>query len=380
MSITSSASSVRGDGALASSVRGDAALAPSKQAGAEAPAPRMGIEPGSVADLGERAIVERIRVRLSPAPDWLVVDVGDDAAVYEPERNALQVITTDAIVDGVHFDRAFTPPQAIGHRALAVNLSDLAAMGARPRLATLSLMLPAHLPIADLDAIVDGLLALAERTGTRLVGGNVTATPGPLVLDVTAVGDVHRRGVLTRAGARPGDYVFVSGRLGAARAGLAELRADPTAPQIRASQLVAHYLQPEPRLRLGQQLGRQRAATAAVDLSDGLADGLAQLARASGTGIDIQASDLPVHPEAREHWTREGLDPIAEGVIGGDDYELLFTVHPRRVNRLKGVQRLVAELLLTRIGVVTRKPGVGIIRPDGRRQLVNGGYEHFTAS
>jgi thiamine-monophosphate kinase len=286
------------------------------------------------------------------------------------------VITTDAIVEGVHFDRAFTPAAAIGHRALAVNLSDLAAMGAEPRLATLSMALPPELALTEFDGIVTGLLAIAERTRIRLVGGNITATAGPLVIDVTAVGTVARRRVLTRGGARPGDYVFVSGTLGDARAGLAQLRS-PANERSRSSELVARYLQPEPRLRLGLQLGRQQAATAAIDLSDGLADGLARLAEASGVGLAIQAVDVPMRDEARAHFQAANRDPVREAISGGDDYELLFTVHPRRLGRLKAVQRLVSGLRLTRIGVVTRTPGLDIIHPDGQREPVTSGYEHF---
>jgi thiamine-monophosphate kinase len=333
--------------------------------------------PATVASAGEHALIQRIRGRLSPAPDWLIVDAGDDAAVYEPPRNALEVITTDAIVEGVHFDRRFTPAASIGYRALAVNLSDLAAMGAEPRLATLSMALPRTLPLSEFDDIVTGLLALAERSRTRLVGGNITSTDGPLVIDVTAVGTVGRRRVLTRAGARPGNYVFVSGTLGDARAGRAQLCSTPTGDRPRSSELVARYLHPEPRLRLGQQLGRRQAATAVVDLSDGLADGLARLAEASGVGIAIQAADVPVHAEAHAHFLAASRDPVCEAVSGGDDYELLFTVHPRRLGRLRAVERLISGLRLTRIGVVTRAPGLDIIHPDGRREAVAQGYEHF---
>ena len=333
----------------------------------------------TIASAGEHALIRHIRARLSPAPEWLVVDVGDDAAVYEPQRNALEVITTDAIVDGVHFDRRFTPALAIGHRALAVNLSDLAAMGADARLATVSMALPQTLRLQDFEQIVDGLLAIAERTHTRIVGGNITATSGPLIIDVTAVGTVGRRRVLTRAGARPGHYVFVSGSLGDARAGLAQFREEPDRAASRQSALVARYLQPEPRLRLGQQLGRNQAATSAIDLSDGLADGLHQLAAASGVGFEIDADALPIRDDAREYWRSANRDAVQEAVAGGDDYELLFTVHPRRVGRLRSVRRLIGALELVRIGVVTRTPGVDIIHGDGRRQPVGAGYEHFAS-
>jgi thiamine-monophosphate kinase len=333
----------------------------------------------TIAAAGEHELIRRVRARLGPAPDWLIVDAGDDAAVYEPQRNTLEVITTDAIVEGVHFDRAFTPPSAIGHRALAVNLSDLAAMGAEPRLATISMALPDALAVQDFDEIVSGLLALAERTRTRIVGGNITATAGPLVVDVTAVGVVARRRVLTRAGARPGNYVFVSGTIGDARAGLAQLRADAAVAGSTTPELVARYLQPQPRLRLGQQLGRQQAATSTIDLSDGLADGLCRLAEASGVGFELNAQAIPVGDEARRYWRDIDRDPIKEAVAGGDDYELLFTVHPRRLGRLKAVERLIGGLKLTRIGTVTRDPRVDIIHGGGRREPVAGGYEHFAS-
>ena len=329
---------------------------------------------GVVADAGERALIARIRERLPLAPDWLIVDIGDDAAVVEPVRGELEVVTTDAIVDGVHVDRRFTPPDAIGHRAVAVNLSDLAAMGARPRLMTLSLALPPDLPLADFDALVDGALALAARAHVRLVGGNITRTPGPLVVDVTAIGSVPRRRVLQRAGARPGDHVFVSGTPGDARAALALLAAGEPGPQ----DLVARYLHPEPRIRLGVLLARNRAATSAVDLSDGLADGLSRLAEAGGVGIEVQADALPVSDAARAFYSARGADPVREALAGGDDYELLFTARPRTGGRLRTVTSQCAPLRVTRIGVVTKNGSCVLVRPDGSREPVGGGYEHFT--
>ena len=327
--------------------------------------------------VGEHALIARIRHRLPPSPDWLIVDIGDDAAVYEPVRNRLEVITTDAVVDGVHVDRRFVPAGAIGHRAVAVNLSDLAAMGATPRLLTLSLALPDDLSLDDFDRLVDGALALAERAGARLVGGNITRSLGPLTVDVTAVGSVHRRRILQRSGARAGDYIFVSGTLGDARAGLA-LLADPAGPGADASPaLLARYLRPEPRLRLGQLLGRSRAATAALDLSDGLADGLARLTADHGLGCEIDAADLPISDDARSLWRARGVDAVAEVVAGGDDYELAFTVRPKDVRRLKAVVRGVDGLRLTRVGVVTRTPGCWLVDAQRQRTPLGRGYEHF---
>ena len=253
----------------------------------------------TVGEAGERQVIARVRARVPAPPAFVVVGIGDDAAVLEPPRNRLDIVTTDAAVEGVHFDRRFMDAGAIGHRVLAANLSDLAAMGAEPRTALLSLMLPDALPLAELDALLDAFLALAARTGTHLVGGNVTRSPGPLVIDVTVSGTAKRRKVLTRSGGRAGDELYVSGSVGGAAAGLAWLQQDrgadtPADPAV--ADAVARFLRPEPRLRLGLLAGRTRAASAAMDLSDGLADAVRQLAEASGTGARIEAAALPVHP------------------------------------------------------------------------------------
>jgi thiamine-monophosphate kinase len=330
----------------------------------------------TVAECGERALIARVTARLT-SPPWVVVGPGDDAAVIEPVRGQLDVLTTDAQIDGVHFDRRFTPPEAIGHRALAVNLSDLAAMGARPRAALLSLALPPSLELAFFDSMIDGLLALAVRYGTSVIGGNITSTPGPLVLDVTAIGAVHRRNVLTRSGATPGDEVYVTGSLGDAAAGLLRLQAgddDTSAPGWAAQ--TERYLRPTPRVRAGELLARNRAASSCVDLSDGLADGARQIGLASTVGLALDARSLPIAHELRTWASQNGRDPLALALSGGDDFELLFTVRPRQSGRLRAVRRHLGDLPITRIGVVTRAPDLLIMDEHGRRELPEG-YEHF---
>ncbi|MDE3153515.1 MAG: thiamine-phosphate kinase [Acidobacteriota bacterium] len=334
-----------------------------------------------VADVGERALIARILDRLPASPDWVVVGPGDDAAVLEPARNRLEVLSCDALVEGVHFDRAFVAPADIGHRALAVNLSDLAAMGAEPRAALLSLALPATLPLSDVDALVDGLLALAARHRVHLVGGNITRSPGPLVADVTVIGSAGRRRVLRRAGAQPGDEVYLSGEIGAAVVGLESLRAgvagEPGEGPDGLAACQARYRRPEPRVRLGLLLARNRAATACMDLSDGLADAATQVAQASGTGMVLDAAAGPVHAAARRWFERQAVDPLRAALSGGDDYELLFTVRPRLRRRLGAARRQAGELRLTRVGVVTAEPAVRVRHEDGREEPVPAGFAHF---
>jgi thiamine-monophosphate kinase len=335
--------------------------------------PQGGPEPAgraTVAELGEHALIERIRARLS-SPSWVLVGAGDDAAVIEPERRMADVLTTDALVEGIHFDRRFCPPDAIGHKALAVNLSDLAAMGAIPRAALLSLVLPGELPAADMDGLLDGLLALAARHQVTLVGGNITRSPGPLVVDVTAVGAVAPRRVLRRSGAHPGDDVYVTGTVGSGAAGLQSFREGAELPEAQA-----HYLRPEPRVRAGLLLGRNRAATACMDLSDGLADAIRQVAAASGVGMAIRADALPIQDAVRGWFVQRRADPAIAALAGGDDYELLFTSRPSQRGRLRAVRSHVGNLAITKIGVVTKGRDVVLETDSGPRELPTG-FEHF---
>lgn len=316
----------------------------------------------TVGELGEHALIARIRARLPAAPSFVLVGPGDDAAVLEPERNALEVITTDSQVEGVHFDRRFSDAADLGHKALAVNLSDLAAMGAAPRAALLSLVLPDAWPVAQLDALLDGLLALAGRARIAVVGGNIARSPGPVIVDVTVTGTVHRRRVLTRSGARPGDELYVTGALGGSAAGLKALRLDPSA----SGPAVDRYRRPEPRLKFGLMLGRNGAARACIDLSDGLADGVRQICEGSGLGAVIEASVVPL----------EGGAGLHDALAGGEDYELLFAVSPRMRGRLRSVRRLVKDLAVTRIGHLTADRSVLLDRSGSKEELPVG-FAHF---
>jgi thiamine-monophosphate kinase len=327
--------------------------------------------------LGEHALLARILARLPRPGAQILVGPGDDAAVIEPGRNHRLVVTTDALVEHVHFSRSWSQPQHIGYKALAVNLSDLAAMGATPRWALLSLALPHDLDATVVDGIIEGLSALARSHGVSVAGGNITRSSGGLIIDVTAGGEVKPRRWLTRSGGRPGDELWVSGALGTGRAGLEMLR-EGTGATAAESRCVARHVQPEPRVRLGVTMASARAARAAMDISDGLADAVRQLAGASGCGARVSAALLPIHPEARAWWTGRGVDAIDGAVAGGDDYELLFAVPQRGGGRLRNVRHHVAEPALTKIGVLTRDQALWLER-DGRQVPWPDGFEHFRA-
>jgi thiamine-monophosphate kinase len=306
--------------------------------------------------------------------------------VLAPVRNERLVVTTDAVVEGVHFTRAFSSAADIGHKALAVNLSDLAAMGATPRWALLSLVLPDSTLVDDIDSLVAALAALAGHHQVSVVGGNITRTEGPLVVDVTAGGSVAPRRWLTRSGARPGDEVWVSGSIGGAAAGLEMLREAATGTRSREPGAgnaladpgcISRSRRPEPRVRLGVAIARARAATAAMDLSDGLADALRQVGDSSSVGVRIDAESLPIDAAARAWWAARGIDPVVAALAGGDDYELLVTAPGRRGGALRSVMRRMSNPPLTRIGVVTKDPGERVLVRGSKEEPIPRGFEHF---
>ena len=323
--------------------------------------------------LGEHALIARIRQRLRLAPDWLVVDIGDDAAVVRARAQPARG----------HHDRrhrrrrARRSPvragRAIGHRAVAVNLSDLAAMGATPRLLTLSLALPDGLPVADFDGLVEGL-ELAERADARLVGGNITRTPGPLVVDVTAIGSVHRRRILRRAGARAGDYIFVSGAPATpVRAGAAGLRTE-MAPHWPAAWHVTCTLSPgsgsdrslaRPDLRPG---GRSERRTRRRD-------GEAHRRLRPGCAITVGRSGLGCGPRHVVAPRRRCGSRSRRG-----RRRLRDRVHRSAEGRAQAaaVARACEGLALTHVGVVTNTPGCWIVDAGRRRAPLGRGYEHFS--
>lgn len=332
----------------------------------------------TVGDLGERALIARLHARLHAPPAHVRVGIGDDAAVIAPERGTDDVITTDSLVEHVHFRRDWTAADAIGHKALAVNLSDVAAMGATPRASLLSLVLPSVFPLADFDALIDGYARLAHASGAALVGGNIARSPGPVVIDVTVIASVRPRRRLTRAGAHEGDELYVTGALGAAAAGLALLETgrdrDAFSEDERAC--VERQERPNARLRLGRLVGRTGAASAAMDLSDGLANAVTTLAMASGLAAVVDASALPVHPGAAIHAERVGIPAERFALIGGEDYELLFAVPPRRRGRFLTAARRCPDLRVTKIGRLERGTGAWLQAADEKTKIPEG-FEHF---
>lgn len=332
----------------------------------------------TVADLGEFEVIERLRAAL-PLRCWRVaLGIGDDAAVWHPADGMASVITTDALVESVHFRLDWTDWRSLGHKALAVNLSDIAAMGARPVLATVTLGLRGQERVADLVTMYEGMGSLAAIHEVDVAGGDIVRSPAAFFISVTVVGEVARDQVLTRSGANAGDAIVVSGTIGASAAGMAllagssERRALATAPL-----LIGAHLRPNPRIALGRLLSGA-GVTAAMDLSDGLLGDLPKILEASGVSAELWTDRLPILPAVH------ALFPDRAGEFalrGGEDYELLLTIPETGVERLADIAAQV-DGTVTRIGTVAAAEGDApcIVRVDrdGSRELVReGAFDHF---
>ncbi len=315
---------------------------------------------------------ELIRTFFATQPvcrDDVLLGIGDDAAVLSPPPDEKLVCTTDMMLEDVHF-ASTTQPSAIGHKALAVNLSDLAAMGARPAWATMTLALTAADPVW-LQAFCAGFFELAARFRVQLVGGDLTR--GPLAVGMHLTGFVGNEGFLTRDGARPGDDVYVSGFLGDAALGLQAQRGTVTLAGPDHDAVLRRLEFPEPRVELGCALCGM--ATAAIDISDGLCADLGHIVTSSGVAARLEAERLPLSGVYRRHFGELGWEPA---LSFGDDYELCFTAAPASRGAIEAVAA-ARRVTVTRIGTIHEGEGIRISAGGTEFTPRSAGYEHFRA-
>ncbi len=311
----------------------------------------------------EHERIRQLRERLERKRRDVRIGIGDDAAVLLPDTGSM-VLTVDASVEGVHFRREWASWRDIGRRSYIAAASDLAAMGAKPRVALLALVLPQSVDDDALFALVDGVAEGADECGAPVVGGNLAAG-GEVSITTTVVGEIDGE-PLTRAGARPGDGVYVTGAVGVAALGLAALRAGREGSEL-ATRFVARWRRPTARLVEGERL--REIATAAIDVSDGLVQDLDHVCEASGVGAQIDLARLPLERGHAALAAELGVDPWIAALTGGEDYELLFAApHGKAVAKLA-----------TRIGHFTPRAGeVEVLGENGDRiDLPSRGFDHF---
>lgn len=276
---------------------------------------------------GEFGLISRIREMLGGMPSSVVLGPGDDTAVFRPEQGRELLLTTDAMAEGVHFDRSYMPLESIGWKSLAANISDIAAMGGRPLYAVVSLGIPRDWTQADAELLVSGMLRCGEACGCTIVGGDISAVSGGAFIVIALTGDVAAGRAVRRSGAAAGDLVCVTGVLGGSRTGLEVLQSGGSSDAYPVS--VGKFLEPQPRTKESEFVISRNTVSAMIDISDGLSSEIHHLCDCSGTGCLISSADLPVSPEA-ETWARRcGRDALEYALHSGEEYELLYTVRGR---------------------------------------------------
>jgi len=348
--------------------------------------------------VGEFGLIGRIRKGVIQRWPQLLLGIGGDAAAFRPSEGWISLVTTDLLLEGIHFLRELPSFHLLGKKCLAVNISDIAAMGGIPRLALVSLALPSTERVESIDDLYAGMEEEAEEFGVTIVGGDTSLSPGPLMINIALLGEAKKGCWVQRSGAQVGDALMVTGALGASAAGLEVIRAaaeadegtmrgqpfsqwkrfqDLSSPRKEAFEeaLDAHFL-PMPRVREGQLLAQKGWAHAMIDLSDGLGSDLGHICRESRVGARVWEEEIPIAACAKAVAEELNKDPLRLATRGGEDYELLFaTPAPERVKEAFAEANLAS---VARIGeVLEESAGVNLLRQDGTASPLAAGFDHF---
>jgi len=339
--------------------------------------------------IGEFGLIDRLQRQLLPFGSGVVVGPGDDAAAVRTAAGRLTLLTADVLVERVHFDRRIHGFEDIGWRAMAASISDIAAMGGHPGHALVSICLPDDVTVEQVEEIYRGVTAAAGEYGCDIVGGDTVSSPRELVVSIALTGEVAEEHMVTRAGAREGDLIGVTGHLGGSQAGLAMLRSlheEPSGsaaspPAERWDRVRQRHLRPRPRVQAAQELVRTGCVHALIDVSDGLAGDLGHIADQSGVGAKIEQERIPV--DEQTHWVAGhlGASALDFALSGGEDFELLFTAAADTAPEVLEKAAGKAGLAIALIGrILPREEGLVLLGPGGsRKPLIQKGFRHFSS-
>ncbi|MFZ5596193.1 MAG: thiamine-phosphate kinase [Bacillota bacterium] len=336
-----------------------------------------------ISQIGEFGLIKRITGEAVFDPCDLIKGIGDDAAVIHTGQGKVLLVTSDMLVEGVHFLREKITPFQLGYKAVAVSFSDIAAMGGRPRHVLVSLAVPPGAGVEEMEEMYSGMKSILSRWSANLVGGDTVSSP-VLAIDVTVLGEAREDSVLTRSGAAPGDVVMVTGSLGDSAAGL-EIILNPdiagSLPDADREALLAAHLRPEPRIGEASLLVSTGCVTSMMDLSDGLAGDIRHICDSSGTGAEIYTKSIPYSGPAARLAETAGKSVYDWALYGGEDYELLFTVRPDKTEVVTGAFAAAGLGRVTAVGKITaHEKGIELVDSEGRRQPLNMGFDHFKAN
>lgn len=327
----------------------------------------------------ESEIIARLR-KQAGVNDRVLLGVGDDAAVLKAPCGQDLIACCDLMVEGVHFRAEWTPALLLGRKALAVNLSDIAAMGGVPKFAMISIALPDWCSAEFVDEIFKGIFELANATGVTIIGGDTSSSRDSLFIDISVIGECERGKAVLRRGANAGDRIYVSGSLGASALGLSLLEGgfrvdDSQSANDPRREAVQKFLSPEPQLALGRAIGEGGLATAMIDISDGLSTDLWHILDESGVGAVIHAADLPV-AGCLPTTSAPGIDPLSLAIRGGEEYELLFTARPANHEQILALAESLG-VRVTAIGEIVPEKFLNLDRAGAMEPLERSGYEHI---
>jgi thiamine-monophosphate kinase len=326
---------------------------------------------------GEIALIEALAREFGTPPPEVILGIGDDCAALAVDGDRYLLWTVDTLVEGVHFDLSFMSLAQLGWKALAVNLSDIAAMGGEPRYALLSLGWPRDRDRCGALEFAGGLQQAAREFGVAVIGGDTVASPGAIMVTLTVTGWVPAAELVRRAGARVGDLVYVTGVLGESAAGLEILKNRVEMDPALKTSLIQAHLAPRPQLPAGRLLARRGLASAMIDLSDGVATDLFHICRASGVGASLQAASVPVSPRVKAAAPLINREPLDLALKGGEDYQLLFTSPAEKQEALFQAFSRAGLAPPLPLGEVTAGDRVLLVTEMGEQDISGAGYDHF---
>ncbi|MGW8302306.1 MAG: thiamine-phosphate kinase [Desulfobacterales bacterium] len=331
-------------------------------------------------EIGEFGFIKKISRGCLIRPDNIIKAIGDDAAAFSTAPDQLSLITTDLLVERIHFLRAAISGFDLGYKSLAVNLSDIAAMGGTAREAFVSIAIPDDCQLDYLEAIYSGIKDLAVKFDVNILGGDTTRSKTDLIINIVVQGVVSKEELLCRDAARPGDVIFSTGFLGDSKAGLYLILNEVAADTESLEALLRAHRVPQPHLRQGRFLARQTGVHAAIDTSDGLSSDLAHIAEESRVGARLYAQKIPISPNLKDFCSHFAFDPIDYALSGGEDYTLLCTIAPANADKISGAFEKEFKRPLFAIGEITAKKQIEVVYPDGKtKPLPPTGWDHFKA-
>ncbi len=328
-----------------------------------------------ISEIGEVELIKRLTQDISPDPEVVVIGIGDDAAAVRPSEDKLQLITKDVLVEEIHFLRGTISPWQLGRKSLAVNISDIAAMGGIPRHLLTAAAMPSNTEVEWIEEFYRGMKDLCRTYSINLIGGDTVRSPRGITISITLFGEVERERMLVRSGAREGDLVAVTGFLGASAAGLELLLRGQTSQDEWEKEVLKAHLEPPVRLTETRILSGSGMVTSMIDLSDGLYKDIGEICSASGVGARINVHRLPISDATRRVCGHLKLDQVSLAVSGGEDYELLFTFPEEN---LAGMKDLLKEQFTVIGKIVSQEEGFKVVDSQGKEtQLTRKGFDHF---